>query len=267
MSTQVETLEATIQTDTLKSFIDAVRQVTDECKLQFGGGEEPALSTRAVDPANVAMVDVTMEESAFETYNGFSETTVIGVSTDRMKDILSTASGDLITIEWAGGGNKIVFSSGGLTFNMGGIDPASVRQEPDFPDLGLPNTATIDVDEIDRGVNAAELVSDHIVIGATAAEHSEDGEAKLHITAEGDTDDVEIVWNETGIHDLSVTETGESIYSVDYMNEVATGLGSFDDDATPTINVGEEFPIMIDWSFVNGDGRGTYLIAPRIQND
>ena len=74
----------------------------------------------------------------------------------------------------------------GLSYTLALIDPGSVRQEPDISDLDLPATIVLTGSDLDHGIKAADLCSDHITLRA-----DKDGEA-FHMEAEGDAGDVDL---------------------------------------------------------------------------
>ncbi|PSQ23892.1 DNA polymerase sliding clamp, partial [Halobacteriales archaeon QS_9_67_17] len=57
--------KAIVSAETLGDALDSVSVLVDECKIRL---EEEGLSIRAVDPANVGMVDLSLSAAAFESY-------------------------------------------------------------------------------------------------------------------------------------------------------------------------------------------------------
>ena len=56
---------AIVSADTLQAALDSVSVLVDECKIHL---EDDGMEIRAVDPANVGMVDLRLEAAAFESY-------------------------------------------------------------------------------------------------------------------------------------------------------------------------------------------------------
>jgi len=75
---------------TLSDAITALRTIVDEAKLRFS---ETGFQSRAVDPANVAMVDVGISDTAFKRLNVGDETT-LGVNLETFADVLGMAESD-----------------------------------------------------------------------------------------------------------------------------------------------------------------------------
>jgi len=68
---------------TLSDAIAALRTIVDESKLRF---DETGLQSRAVDPANVAMADVTVPDAAFKRLNVGDDETTLGINLEMRPD-------------------------------------------------------------------------------------------------------------------------------------------------------------------------------------
>ena len=245
--------KAIVGASTLQDALDSVSVLVDECKIRLN---EDALSIRAVDPANVGMVDLTLEAAAFESYD--ADGGVIGVNLARLEDIAGMAgSGDLIHLELDEETRKLHIEIDGLSYTLALIDPESIRQEPDIPELDLPAETVVEGAQLDRGVTAADMVSDHIRLRVAEAD-----EAFL-IEAEGDTDDVDL---ELTREDLIALTAGpaDSLFSLDYLKDMNKAIPG---DAEVTVELGEEFPVKLHYGFGEGLGQVTFMLAPRIQSD
>ncbi len=245
--------DAIVSASTLQATLDSVGVLVDECKIHLN---EDGLTIKAVDPANVGMVDMRLDEAAFESYE--TDGGVIGVNLVRLMDIAGMASGDqLVHLQLDEETRKLHISIDGLEYTLALIDPESIREEPDLPDLDLPATIVVEGRDIDRAVTAADMVSDHIELGVDAAEEV------FYVSAEGDTDDVHL---ELGTDDLISLEAGDaaSLFSLDYLKDMNKAIPS---DAEVTIELGEEFPVKMHFDVAQGDGVVTYMLAPRIQSN
>ncbi|MES3518179.1 MAG: DNA polymerase sliding clamp [Natronomonas sp.] len=244
---------AIVSADTLGAALDSVSVLVDECKLRL---DEEGLTIRAVDPANVGMVDMELSAAAFESYE--TDGGVIGVNLERLEDIVGMAdSGQLIHLDLDEETRKLHIQLDGLEYTLALIDPDSIRQEPDLPDLDLPARVVIEGRDIARAVTAADMVSDHIALGVDAASE------EFFVEAEGDTDDVHL---ELGREDLIDITAGEarSLFSLDYLKDMNKAIPK---DAEVTMELGEEFPVKMHFEFAEGDGHVTFMLAPRIQSD
>jgi proliferating cell nuclear antigen len=243
---------AIVSADTLQATLDSVGVLVDECKIHL---EEDGLEIRAVDPANVGMVDCSLSAAAFESYE--ADGGLIGVNLVRLKDIAGMAdAGQLIHLELDEGTRKLHISIDGLEYTLALIDPESIREEPDLPDLDLSATIVIEGRDIDRAVTAADMVSDHIELGV------EDADELFYVKAEGDTDDVHLELDTDDLIDL-VAGPASSLFSLDYLKDMNKAIPA---DAEVRMELGEEFPVKLHFDIAEGEGQVTYMLAPRIQN-
>jgi proliferating cell nuclear antigen len=245
--------KAIVGASTLQDALDSVSVLVDECKIRLN---EDDLSIRAVDPANVGMVDLTLDAAAFESYEAGGG--VIGVNLAKLEDFVGMASGDqLVELELDEETRKLKIRMDGLSSTLALIDPDSIRQEPDIPDLDLAAEIVLEGAQLDRGIKAADMVSDHVRLRVDA-----DAEA-FHIEAEGDTDDVDFQLDDGDLIDLAAG-AADSLFSLDYLKDMNKAIPK---DAEVTIELGEEFPVKIHYAVAEGQGNVTYMLAPRIQSE
>jgi proliferating cell nuclear antigen len=245
--------KAIVSASTLRDSLDAVSVLVDECKIRLN---EEEFSIRAVDPANVGMVDLSLEAAAFESYE--ADGGVIGVNLDRLEDIAGMANADdLVHLELDEETRKLHIEVEGLSYTLALIDPDSIRQEPDIPELDLPAEITLEGAQLNRGITAADMVSDHIRLRV-----DEDAET-FHIEAEGDTDDVDLELSADDLINLAAGPA-DSLFSLDYLKDMNKAIAS---DAEVRVELGEEFPVKLHYEFAEGLGQVTFMLAPRIQSE
>ncbi|MFB6268818.1 MAG: DNA polymerase sliding clamp [Halobacterium sp.] len=245
--------KAIVSADTLRETLDSVSVLVDECKIHL---DEDGLSIRAVDPANVGMVDLTLGAAAFESYE--ADGGVIGVNLSRLEDIAGMADADqLVQLELDEETRKLHIQIDGLEYTLALIDPDSIRQEPDIPDLDLSANVVIEGADIDRSVRAADMVSDHIALGVDAADEL------FYVDAEGDTDDVHLELTRDDLIDLDAGDA-HSLFSLDYLKDMNKAIPK---DAEVELELGDEYPVKIHFDIAEAQGHVTYMLAPRIQSD
>ena len=244
---------ATIDAKILQEAIGSAKVLVDECKLRL---DSDSFRIRAVDPANVGMVDLELSPSAFVSYE--SDGVVLGINLSRLSDITNIARSDEnIDLDFDEEAQKLTIRAGGLRYTLALIDPASIRKEPDLPDLDLPAKVVIEGRSLDQGIKAADMVSDHIALGV-------DPDSKtFYIRAKGDTDDVQLELKQDEVISLQPA-LAHSLFSLDYFKDMNKAIPK----STPvTLSIGEEYPIQINFPIADGNGQVTYLLAPRIQSD
>jgi len=245
--------KAIVSADTLQETLDSVSVLVDECKIHL---DEDGLSIRAVDPANVGMVDLDLGAAAFESYE--ADGGLIGVNLSRLEDIAGMAdAGQLVQLELDEETRKLHIQIDGLEYTLALIDPDSIRQEPDIPDLDLPAHVVIEGRDIDRAVTAADMVSDHIALGVETADEL------FYVDAEGDTDDVHLELTRDQLIDLEAGDA-HSLFSLDYLKDMNKAIPK---DAEVELELGDEYPVKLHFDIAEAQGRVTYMLAPRIQSD
>jgi len=244
--------KAEITANKLQSTVSKLTALVDECKVRL---DEDGLSIQAVDAANVAMVDVWLPKEDFEQYQADEE--LLGVNLLRLADVVGMGNkDDTVTLELNEETRKLRIEIDGLRYTLSLIDPDSIHQEPNVPEL---DNAEYDVagSELQRGVKAAGLVSDHMGFRST----TETGDG-LEAFAEGDTDDVVVDMPFGDVYNPA-DEEESSLFSLDYLDEMAKELPS---DEDVRVELGDDYPI----KFTTGlgeEGEMTYLLAPRIENE
>mgnify|MGYP000627336196 CR=1 FL=1 len=245
---------AIIQQDTLADALNAATAIVEECKLNT---TPSGIQITAVDPANVAMVDLSINESAFESYEADGGT--LGVNVERLLDVVGMGdSGDLVQLELDQETRKLNIEISGLSYTLALIDPDSIRQEPDIPDLDLDATLVFEAATLSRGISAADLCSDHVSFAADP-----DAET-FHIKADGDTDDVDLEVDSDELLSAQVDDDCESLFSLDYLSDMERPIGS---DTEVSLRLGSEMPIKLRYSLADGDVSVTNMLAPRISSE
>ncbi|AXG08365.1 DNA polymerase sliding clamp (plasmid) [Haloplanus rubicundus] len=231
--------------------LSSLRALVDEARIRV---TEDGLTVRAVDSANVAMDDLELEAAAFESFEASPGT--LGLNLDRLADPVRLASkDDLVQLFLDPESGKLIVVVDGLRYSMACIDSKTVRAEPTPPEFDLPAAVTVDRDALQRGVKAADLVSDHVRLRMEA------GADALVIEAEGDTDAVTL---ELDGDDIEVLAAGDAstLFSLDYCKKLVRTIPA----RTPvTLDLGEDFPLILSYELADGDGTITRMLAPRIE--
>jgi len=242
---------ATIHAAHLKTVLSSLRALVEEARVRV---TEDGLTVRAVDSANVAMDDLELEAAAFESFEASPGT--LGLNLDRLADPVRLASkDDLVQLFLDPESGKLIVVVDGLRYSMACINSRTIRAEPTLPEFDLPAAVTVDRDALQRGVKAADLVADHVRIRMEA-----DGDA-LVIEADGDTDTVTL---ELDGDDIEILAAGDAstLFSLDYLKKLIRTIPA----GTPvTLDIGEDFPLILSYELADGDGAITRMLAPRIE--
>jgi proliferating cell nuclear antigen len=243
--------EAKLKADILKEMVDVVSTLVDEAKFNVG---KDSIAVKAVDPAHVAMVDLSLDRSAFEGYK--AEEAELGIDMDKMKEILRLAkAGDVISLNHDEDKNRLVVAVGNTTRRMSLVDTAGMS-DPKVPSLNLPAKLTVRTDELRQAIRASESVSDHIALKA-----SNEG---FEVVSEGDTDTVSHMVSKDMLDELQAKDAVRSLFPLDYFSNMVKAISSAQ---TVTLYLGTDYPVKMEFKIAGGKGEVKYLLAPRIESE
>ncbi len=251
--------EFAVKASSLKAFVAHLEHLVDEVKVH---ATRDAWRVLAVDPAHVAMVDLTLTDllDVFErvrstnTLRPIDEDVAFGIDLTKMKEVLRLAKKDntvriAVDLPDAEDKDRITVEIGRTTRTMPVIDTTDLA-DPRVPALNLPAKLTVRAEDLLEALKAAESISDHVRLTATR-----DG---LNVAAEGDVDkvsldlvaEVEYVQGEEG--------QATSLFPLDYFSAFVKAA-----KAGPlVVRLGTDYPVRVDW---DGATKGKYLLAPRIE--
>ena len=142
--------KAKIKSEVLKEIVDVISALVDEAKFNIKGD---GLSLRAVDPAHVAMLDVSLQKKAFDEYK--AKECELGIDIDKLKEVLKLGGpGDIFNIEHDDDKNRLILDVGNITRRMALVDTAGMS-DPKVPNLNLPAKLTVNTTELRKGLRAA----------------------------------------------------------------------------------------------------------------
>ncbi len=243
---------ATIEARAFRNALEVVGVLVDECRIHV---DSDGMRFCAADPALVALVDLTLDAEQFEHYEATDG--VLGVNLERLSEILSVAEkDDHVEMELDESSRKLLVDVGTLSYTLGLLDPESIRDEPDLPELEPPAKVTLEGYHIDRGVKAAEMVSDHLRLAVDESSET------FSIEAEGDTDDVVVELARDEVTKLT-PGPADSLYSLEYLAKINRVIPN---DGTVTLELGEEFLAGLAFEVPEAEQSVSYRIAPRIQH-
>ena len=243
--------EAKLKADVLKEMVDVVSTLVDEAKLNVG---KDSVTVKAVDPAHVAMVDLSLDRGAFESYK--AEEAELGLDMDKMKEILRLAkAGEVISIAHDEDKNRLVVTVGNTTRRMSLVDTAGMS-DPKVPSLNLPAKLVVRTDELRQAIRASESVSDHIALKA-----SPEG---FEVVSEGDTDTVSHMVPKDLLEELQAKDAVRSLFPLDYFSNMVKAISTA---PTVALYLGTDYPVRMEFKIAGGKGEVKYLLAPRIESD
>jgi len=262
-----DTLQTVVRAEVLEQVLAQVQTVNQEAVFRFS---DEGLEVAMVDPANVAMVRIQVDPAAFESLP--SGMFAAGLDLEALEDYLDGASGsDPVSLTFDEETRRFNIRHTRVDIDMALINPDSIRDEPDIPDLELDTRVTVNSDILVDAVKTAALVSDHIRF---TAERTGTGE-KVGIYGEGDTDTVSVTLEESDFSDDHAVripnEKSTGIYSEAYLtgsnsNTLGGLLTEVPKGSNLTVRYGDEFPMKLSYQFDDGNGDALLMVAPRIDS-
>jgi len=243
---------AVADSDTLATVLDAVGAIVDECVLAV---DEDGVAVEAMDPATVAMVSLDLDADAFDAFDVDTDRR-LGVPLERLRDVVGIAdAGQPVELAFDAETRLLHVQVGELAYTLALIDPGAIRSPPDRVDLAdqYAASATLDGASVARAVDAADMVADHLALGA--------GEDHLYVRADGDTDSVEIEFPAEDCEALDAPDPVESLFSLQYLASVT---GATPGDRAVDLRFGDEAPIEVVFDVADGDGRVAFVVSPRM---
>jgi len=242
---------AKVKSEVLKGVIDVTSPLVSEVKLNINS---KGISLRAVDPAHVAMINLEIDNKAFEEYK--ADDMELGIDMDKLAGIMRlSTSGDMVSLEYDETANRLIITIGNLVRKMSLIDTAGMP-DPKMPNLDLPAKAIIKASEINRGVRASEAVSDHLAVSIN--------KDNFELFAEGDTDTVNLKLPKDLLIELTSKGEYKSLFSIDYFSNMIKPVKGED---TVTIFLGNDNPVRVEFDIADKKGHVKYLLAPRIESE
>ena len=243
--------KAKVRPEVLKEVVDIVSTLVDEAKIT---SSKTGISIKAVDPAHVAMIELTLGKGGFEEFK--ADDVALGVDIDKIKEVLRLAKpGDMIQIEHNDERNWLIFKVGNITRRMSLVDTTGMS-EPKVPSLNLPVKVVVKTNEIRQGIRASESVSDHIALVANA-----DG---FEMNSDGDTDSVNLNLGKDLLEGLVCKEDTRSLFPLDYFSTIFKAINTA---SVITMHMGKDYLVKLEFSIAHEKGDVTYLLAPRIESE
>lgn len=247
-------VDASIRADSLQTALDAVGTLVEECRLEFRAEE---LFVRAADPAAVALVTLSLSESAFDSYA--ADGAVVGVDVERLTNVVGLASRDQqvrLLLDTETRSLYVVVDE--LVYRLGLVDPDAIRRPPELDEDAFTSSARAVVTGADvaRFVGAASMVADHLELGVDA----DADDPALTVDADGDTDHVSLRFGEEDVETLDAGEA-RSLFSLGYLQDLSRPIPA---DATVDLSLGMDLPVGLEFDVADGAGSVAYLLSPRL---
>lgn len=211
---------------------------------------------RAMDPSRVAMVDLELPASAFESYECIEEVP-IGVNFDDMKSVVKRVKADeKLILEKSEKEVRLKIKFIGKftrTFSLSLLDIG--KEELSVPKITFSANIKLLASSLKDAIKDAEVVSDFVKIMAE--------KDLLKVIASGDRGEVEIeITKDSGeLLSIELKEPTHALYSLAYLKKMMTATDLSDVCA---LMFSTDMPLRLDFNMAIG-GRMSYYLAPRME--
>jgi len=269
-----------IKAKTLREFLKQLAALQDEFILEF---EDWGVHAKIVDSAHVAMLDISMDKSAFLLYAVKGNPHIYIDIDDMLRWSKQAKEDDDIHMrfepetyknkngdEYTELRMRIAYRYFRYSKRVDFADKQGIG-EPKAPHLNLPVTFTIPRMFVVESLKAVGDLSDHITIKT-----SEDGvDFCCNREDNGETLDCDIgkhfldefkeipPSHEKEIDHRTKDFKYKSMFPCDYLENIMKAIKS----EMVTLNVGNDYPIEIRSVWAGGRGKSMYLLAPRVESE
>ena len=261
--------------DPIRSLAKLLTPIVNEVRVQF---DEHGLHAKAVDPANVALVDLTAHAQGFENFE-VQDSLTFGLNLDTFTNAVSWArkrggDGDPVAIDVYDDPARMRVCVTREDQQMTrvtewfGISPGSIREDPAKPGLQYPSRATPGVKAFQDAVGALDSTHEHAFVTRDVSTFvlgsQPDGVTLPEDDESGPQDAVRVAncaWDENGNDEPRSTP-----FSLDYLTDIASAIGKSKADRL-TVKWGHEIPAQFETEHEEWGFETSHMLAPRIQAD
>jgi len=238
--------KVTMVSGTFKKFLKFLSELENEAKVELTAD---GMHARVVDPANAALIDVTLDKTAFLEYN--VEPTVMGLDLRKINRVIAS-SGKLseITLEDVDGKTKISFD--GMEFEVKLLAPDTMKATCRIPTIPFTVVCSIDSVFIMSIINGAKsVISDDTKTTGGDVVIATENDVVTFISESSEGDKFKFPVNVGGNNEVTT-----AMYAFPYFKV----LGMFDGEIE--LSYGKDIPSF--WKSKIEEMTIIYMIAPRI---
>lgn len=236
-----------------KAILQAIGDIAEEAMFICN---QDGITFRGVDPAHVALLDITFPKSSFTFFD--CHATFFGISVSDFKNILSSASNDDEVGLIIDSPHKMRISINGnlqMKYDLNLIERSEVNTQ--IPKIEATSKISLSPDILAKIMANIERVSENVTISSIPE--------KIQFSGSGNTGkaEVDLEKNNTELSLLEVTKDSSSVYSLEFMAKIIRNIGK----ASKNVNMeyGTETPMHMLFEMPSMT-KVEYFLAPRIEN-
>jgi len=235
-----------------KAVLNAIGDIVEDAMFICN---DDGITFRGIDPAHVALIDVSFPKSAFVEFN--SQTSFFGLKVDDFKNVINTAgNNDLVELQIADQGSMKILINGSLKmeYTLKLLERTEVNTP--LPKIDVKSKITLSPTVFGKIISNIEKISDYLTINCQSD--------KIEFFGKGDIGEAKIDLEKTNpeLELLNVSEDSSSVYSIDYMAKIIRSVGR--ECKNVNMEYGTQTPIHMKFQLPSLASLEYYL-APRIE--
>ena len=238
----------------LRDVLTAISTLIDEGTFNIS---PEGIKLRSMDPSRVAMVDFSMQKSAFDEYASDQDAKVCVNLSELLKLLKRAKRDETLEISLDESASQLIVVIRGKytrTFRMPTLEVS--EEEVPTPNVTFNAKVTLTTDGLKQSLEDVALVSDHVRIET-------DGE-KFLMSAKGDImgADIELQKGSDALLSLEVKEPCKATYPLSYLSDIVKAASATSE--VVDLEFSTDMPVRLDFKQPY-DGSLIYYLAPRIE--
>ena len=162
---------------------------------------------------------------------------------------------DTIRMEHDPDQGRLTITIGNIVRRMSVVDTSGMN-DPKVPQMELPVSVKIPIDQLQKGIRAAESISDHIKLMADPN--------GFELSCEGDMDYASLRVPVSDLESIVADAPVTSLYPLDYFSNIVKVIPA---GTVVDIQLDNDYPVKFLFNLAEGHARVVYFLAPRIENE
>lgn len=248
----MRTVIVEITQETLVDALKAIAVVADEPTFVFSS---EGVAVCEMDPSRVAMVDFFLSKEAFDSYD-VTDTVKMSLNIGEFKKIIGRANKEAkIMLDFQPDSRMKIEIKGGYFRSFNTSTLQATEEEMPTPKVKLTAKVTLTTDGLNKIIEDAKLVTDHIYISVE--------KDKVDVVGHGDlTDaDINLKVGDQVLLSAEVKEQAKASFSLSYLSEI---LSAVKHSEVAYLHLSTDMPLKLEFS-LDHSGKLEYWLAPRIE--
>ncbi len=244
-------IQIKVDAKTIREFSNIILTLVQEARVDF---KPDGISSKVMDPARVAMISVDVKREAFQEFEVSGEDS-LGLDIEKMRNFLKlTGPTDIIDFKYDG--KKLTMKKENLAAGIPIIDPSALTT-PKIPTIEPQDKVVTDINLLSTGIKAAEGISEVVTFAIKS------DELKVYARGETDSETTEMTIPKSLAKEFIYSSDSKSSFALEYLTKFLRALESTEE---VSLAIGNDYPLRMEAPIMNGKGKVTFLIAPRIEN-